>query len=123
MSARPAGLVGELLPAVVPTRAVRRLAAVVLTAEAFVVFFAVLVAVRLRPEQAGAYALVGAGLAVGAALLCGLLRHRWAYQLGWILQLGLIATGLVLPVMFALGVIFALLWAVAIRTGSRQADR
>ena len=83
-----------LLPAAVPTKAVRRLAASVLIAEAFVVFFAVLVAIRLTPERTRAVVITGTVLAVAAIALSGLLRHRWAYLAGWLLQLALIATGL-----------------------------
>lgn len=112
-----------LLPAAVPTKAVRRLAASVLIAEAFVVFFAVLVAIRLTPERTRAVVITGTVLAVAAIALSGLLRHRWAYLAGWLLQLALIATGLAVPLMFALGLIFAVLWAAAIRVGSRLVDR
>jgi len=112
-----------LLPAPVPTKAVRRLAASVLVGEAFVVFFAVLVVVRLDPDRAGQSLVAGLVLAAAAIALSGLLRRRWAYVAGWVLQLLLIATGLVVPVMFALGLIFTVLWATAIRVGSRLVDR
>lgn len=112
-----------LLPAPVPTRAVRRLAASVLVAEAFVVYFAVLVAVRLTPDRTRAVVITGIVLATAAIALSGLLRHRWAYLAGWLLQVALIATGFAVPLMFALGLIFAVLWAAAIRVGSRLVDR
>ncbi|MGH8835116.1 MAG: DUF4233 domain-containing protein [Actinomycetes bacterium] len=112
-----------LLPAPVPTKAVRRLAASVLIAEAFVVFFAVLVAVRLSPDRTRVVLITGIVLAATAIALSGLLRHRWAYLAGWLLQVALVATGAAVPVMFALGLIFAVLWAAAIRVGSRLADR
>jgi hypothetical protein len=112
-----------LLPAPVPTKAVRRLAASVLIAEAFVVFFAVLVAVRLSPDRTRVVLITGIVLAATAIALSGLLRHRWAYLAGWLLQVALVATGVAVPVMFALGLIFAVLWAAAIRVGSRLADR
>ena len=112
-----------LLPAPVPTKAVRRLAASVLIAEAFVVFFAVLVAVRLTPDRTRAVVITGIALAAAAIALAGLLRHRWAYLAGWLLQGALIATGFAVPLMFALGPIFAVLWGAAIRVGSRLVDR
>lgn len=112
-----------LLPSPVPTRAVRRLAASVLIAEAFVVFFAVLVAVRLTPDRTRVAVITGIVLAATAIGLSGLLRHRWTYLAGWLLQVTLIATGVAVPLMFALGLIFAVLWAAAIRVGSRLADR
>ena len=116
-------MTATLLPAPVPTRAVRRLAASVLIGEAFVVFFALLVPIRLNPERRGAILVGALLLATAAIVLAGLLRHRWAYVCGWLLQLVLIATGLLIPVMYALGLIFAGLWAAAIRVGSRLADR
>lgn len=111
------------LPAPVPTKAVRRLAASVLIAEAFVVFFAILVAVRLTPDRTRAVLVTGLVLAAVAITVSGLLRHRWAYLAGWLLQFALIAAGLAIPVMFALGLIFTVLWAAAIRVGSRLVDR
>lgn len=112
-----------LLPAPVPTKAVRRLAASVLISEAFVVFFAVLAAVRLSPDRTRAVVITGVVLASTAIALSGLLRHRWAYLAGWLLQVVLIATGFAIPLMFVLGLIFAVLWAAAIRVGSRLVDR
>jgi hypothetical protein len=67
--------------------------------------------------------ITGIVLAATAIALSGLLRHRWAYLAGWLLQVALVATGVAVPVMFALGLIFAVLWAAAIRVGSRLADR
>ncbi len=53
---------------------------------------------------------------VGAA---GLLRHAWAYALGTLLQVAVLATGLVIPVMWVLGGIFALLWLLALHLGAK----
>ncbi len=97
----------------------RRLAASVLAFEAFVVFFATLVAANLSLVMPGV-AWTGGGLfALGCLLLCGLLRFRWAYALGWVLQAALIALGFVVPVMFFLGALFAMLWVLALRVGAR----
>lgn len=116
-------LAAGLLPEPVPTKAVRRLAASVLVAEVFVVYFALLVVVRLDPERAGVAIAAAVALAGVAVLLCAALRRRWAYVVGWALQGALIAMGFVIPVMFALGLIFALLWGAVIRVGSRLVDR
>jgi Protein of unknown function (DUF4233) len=95
--------------------AVRRLGATVLAGEALVLFFFILVGSRLRPDDATAIAVVGGIGALAALVLCGLLRHRWAIWAGWALQVGLVATGLVVSTMYILGLIFAVLWLVALR--------
>jgi hypothetical protein len=41
---------------------------------------------------------------------------------GSVLQLGIIAAGLVVPAMYALGAVFAALWAVAIWLGLRYRE-
>lgn len=56
---------------------------------------------------------VGLGLAVSCFLLAGMLRGEWAYALGWVLQGVAIALGFLIPMMFALGAIFAMLWGTA----------
>jgi hypothetical protein len=53
---------------------------------------------------------VGLGLTVACLLLAGMLRREWAYALGWAVQAAAIALGFVIPMMFFLGAIFALLW-------------
>ena len=59
-----------------------------------------------------------AGVAAGTAvtiglLLAGMLRAEWAYLAGYAVQVGAIALGFVVPVMFGLGLVFAVLWAAA----------
>ena len=46
-------------------------------------------------------------------LLAGMLRAEWAYLVGYAVQVGAIALGFVVPVMFGLGLVFAVLWATA----------
>ena len=53
---------------------------------------------------------VGLGLTVACLLLAGMLRREWAYSLGWVIQGAAIGLGFVIPLMFVLGAIFALLW-------------
>ena len=52
-------------------------------------------------------------------LLAGMLRAEWAYALGWGVQVAAIALGFVIPLMFVLGGIFALLWGSAYFLGRR----
>jgi hypothetical protein len=62
---------------------------------------------------------VGLGLAAACFLLAGMLRGEWAYVLGWVLQGLAIGLGLVIPLMFVLGSIFALLWGTAYVLGRK----
>ena len=105
----------------------RTLAASVLVAEAFVLFFATLVAKDLSTVDESTLWAVGGGGAAACLVLTGLLRFRWAYVAGSLLQVLLILAGLVVPVMFFLGAVFAALWVLAIYLGRRvarlQADR
>ena len=59
---------------------------------------------RRRRRPSGAALAVGLGLAVACLVVAGLLRGEWAYALGWVLQVGAIALGVVVPLMFFLGV-------------------
>ena len=56
---------------------------------------------------------IGLGLTVACLLLAGMLRREWAYALGWLIQVAAIALGLLVPLMFFLGALFALLWGTA----------
>jgi hypothetical protein len=96
-------------------------ASTVLLLEAFVAFFATLVVFGLyRDEVAPALILgLGIGLSTVLVLCCALLRRPAGYAIGWGLQVLLIATGFVEPVMFVVGVLFALSWWYAVRTGGR----
>ncbi len=98
-----------------------RLSAIVLVLEAVVIALTAVPAVKLErvaPLAAG----LAAGLAVLAAvLLAALARRRLAVTLvgGSLLQVLVVVSGAVLPVMYILGVIFALLWLTGIWLGHR----
>jgi hypothetical protein len=62
---------------------------------------------------------VGLGLCVACLLLAGLLRSEAAYAAGWAIQVAAIGLGLVVPMMFVLGAIFALLWGSAYFLGRK----
>lgn len=100
----------------------RVLCASVLASEAIVIFFALLVAKDLSGVDDTIVFTVGGAGAVTCLVLAGALRHRWAYVAGSVVQVLVIAAGLVVPVMFALGVIFAALWVLAIYLGRRVAN-
>ncbi len=56
---------------------------------------------------------IGLGLALVCIVLAGMLRAEWAYRAGRLVQVAAIGLGIVVPIMFALGAIFALLWGTA----------
>jgi hypothetical protein len=62
---------------------------------------------------------VGLGLCVLCLLLAGLLRAPGAYVVGWVVQVAAVALGFVVPMMFVLGGVFALLWGFADVLGRR----
>jgi hypothetical protein len=102
-----------------PGAVTRRLGATVLAGEAAVLFFFGLAASRLRPDDALAIAVVSAVGAVTALALCGLLRHRAALWASWLLQAGLIAAGVLVPMMYGVGALFAILWFIALRLAAK----
>jgi hypothetical protein len=62
---------------------------------------------------------VGLGLCVACLVLAGLLRSEVAYAAGWVIQIAAIGLGFVVPLMFVLGAIFALLWGTAYFLGRK----
>ncbi len=98
-----------------------RLSAIVLVLEAVVIALTIVPAVKLEhvaPGTAG----ITAAVAVVLALVLAALARRWlAVTLvgGSVLQALVIASGVVLPVMYILGGIFALLWVTGIWLGHR----
>ncbi len=104
-----------------PRRSARALfTATLLLSEALVVLFAGLVAYGLRLASVREIVVGGAVLALWAILAGALVRRGTVgYVLGSVLQVALIATGLVVPMMFAVGGVFAVLWVVSLRVGGQ----
>jgi len=96
----------------------RMMAATVLICEAMLVFFATLVAYGLDGKQTS-YLIVGGVLMLLCIASAGMLRTPRGYAVGWILQLVIIAGGFVVPMMFGIGVGFAVIWFFAIRFGNK----
>jgi hypothetical protein len=98
-----------------------RLSATVLILEAIVIALTIVPAVKLEhvtPAHAG----LAAGIAaVAAIVLAAVARRHLPVTLigGSLLQVLVIAAGVVLPVMYILGGIFALLWVTGIWLGHR----
>ena len=103
----------------------RRLCATVLVFEAIVVGLAIPVAITIEHEPHLAAGVAGGVLVAVAVLLAAVVGRpgqRWALVVGSLLQAAVIATGVVVPAMFVLGVVFAALWAVAIWLGLRYRE-
>jgi hypothetical protein len=62
---------------------------------------------------------IGLGLCVACLVLAGVLRSEIAYAVGWGIQVAAIGLGLVVPMMFVLGAVFALLWGTAYFLGRK----
>ncbi|MDQ6752046.1 MAG: DUF4233 domain-containing protein, partial [Actinomycetota bacterium] len=92
-------------------------ASTVLGLEAFVAFFATLVVFGLRSREFPQPVILIAGIVLSAVLIaaCAFQTRKWGPALGWVLQLVLIATGFLEPMMFVIGVLFALAWWYALR--------
>jgi Protein of unknown function (DUF4233) len=99
----------------------KRLCATVLIMETIVIWLAIPVAVAVAHTPAGRAGLAGAALALAAAALAVVARWRprWTIIGGSVLQALVIAVGVIVPVMYFLGSIFAALWVIGIWLGHR----
>ena len=98
-----------------------RLSATVLVLEAVVIALTIVPAVKLEHVTPGTAGLVAGVAVILALMLAAVARRRLAVALvgGSVLQALVIASGVVLPVMYILGGIFALLWVTGIWLGHR----
>jgi Protein of unknown function (DUF4233) len=101
----------------------RRLTSSVLAMEVVVFWLAIIVAIVQENVSIAAALAVGGALAVGCILVAGMIRRSWAYVAGGVLQVLAIACGFVVPAMFVIGAIFAVLWVVCIRLGDTALGR
>jgi Protein of unknown function (DUF4233) len=102
----------------------RGMCAAVLSLEAIVLGLTTPVMIAIADVSVGKALATGLGLAVACLLVAGMLRGEWAYLLGWLIQVGAIGLGFVIPLMFFLGALFALLWGIAYFLGRRiERDR
>ncbi len=100
----------------------RRLCATVLVFEVVVIWLAIPVAITIAHARPGPAGVVGGVLAVAALVIAALVGRPgqgWALIGGTVLQAAVIVTGVVVPAMYALGVIFGALWLTAIWLGRR----
>lgn len=91
----------------------RGMCAAVLSLEAITLGLTTPVMISVAGVDTSTALWIGLGLTVACLLLAGMLRKEWAYSLGWVIQGAAIGLGFVIPLMFVLGGIFALLWGSA----------
>ena len=91
----------------------RGMCAAVLSLEAIALGLTTPVMITISDVTVATAMTVGLGLAVVCLLLAGMLRAEWAYLAGYAVQVAAIALGFVVPAMFVLGAIFAVLWTAA----------
>ena len=104
----------------------RRLASSVLAMEVVVFWLAIIVAIVSSGVRAPAALGVGGALALACIVIAARVKRSWAFAAGSVLQVAAIACGVVVPTMFFIGALFALLWFAALGVGDsaiRVADR
>ena len=95
----------------------RRLTSSVLSMEVVVFWLAIIVAIVQSHVAVPLALAVGGALALGCIAVAGMISRPWAYRAGTVLQVLAVACGVVVHVMFVVGVLFAVLWVVAVRMG------
>jgi hypothetical protein len=101
----------------------RRLTSSVLSMEFIVFWLAIIVAVVQSHVRVAAAVAVGGALAIGCLAIAAMIKRSWAYKAGGALQVLAILCGFVVPAMFVVGVIFAVLWTIAVRLGDAALRR
>jgi hypothetical protein len=104
-----------------------RLLAIALVGQAVILSFFALVARGYaiadgRPEDGQTLLYVGLGLSALAIVASGLMRRPFGITLGWLVQLLTWVSGVVVPMMVAVGVVFTALWVLMLVQG-RKVDR
>ena len=97
----------------------RGMCAAVLCLEAITLGLTVPVMIAIADVPARTALAVGLGLTLACLLLAGMLRAEWAYALGFAVQVAAVGLGFVVPLMFFLGGLFALLWTSAYLLGRK----
>lgn len=97
-------------PARDPWKGLRGVMAGTLALEAIVVALALLVVAKFGGALGTVSGAVVAGLAVAMAVASGLQRRRWGVGLALGLQVLMIVSGVLVPALGVLGVVFGLVW-------------
>ncbi|WP_030217699.1 DUF4233 domain-containing protein [Streptomyces sp. NRRL WC-3626] len=97
----------------------RTLCASTLIGEFFVIGFAGLVAMKDADLSSGTvWTVCGIAMFLCVAL-CGVITRAGGVAFGWALQIALIASGVFVPAMYFMGVVFALLWWASVHFGRK----
>ncbi|MFJ9349821.1 DUF4233 domain-containing protein [Streptomyces sp. NPDC101237] len=97
----------------------RTLCSSTLIGEFFVIGFAALVAMK-DPDLSTATVWLVSGIAMVLCLaLCGVITRPGGVALGWALQIALVASGVFVPTMYFLGLVFAALWWASVHYGRK----
>ena len=91
----------------------RGMCAAILALESIALGLTTPVLVTVSEVGLGTALTIGLGLAAACLVVAGLLRRPWAYVAGWAIQVAAVALGFLVPMMFVLGAIFAILWGTA----------
>jgi hypothetical protein len=99
----------------------RRLCATVLVLESIVIWLAIPIAIVIGHASPARAITAGVAAAVAAVVLAGLVGRWgwWPYATGTVLQVVVITFGIVVPAMFFLGAVFAVLWVTGMWLGYR----
>jgi hypothetical protein len=97
----------------------RAMCAAVLSLEAITLGLTTPVMITLADVRPAVALPVGLGLALACLLAAGMLRTERGYLLGHAIQVAAVALGFVVPTMWLLGPVFALLWGTAYGLGRK----
>ena len=99
-----------------------RMLATVLAGESVIVFFGALVARAMASaggdDSGGAWLATGSALAVLCIVAAATMRRPWGVTLGWVVQALTLLSGLVVPMMFVVGLFFLALWVTCLVKGA-----
>lgn len=87
--------------------------AAILTLEAVVLGLTTPVLITVADVSTGTALGIGLGLVAACIIAAGMLGSTLGYALGWVIQGAAIALGVLVPMMYFLGTIFAVLWGAA----------
>jgi hypothetical protein len=102
--------------------ATESLLSIALLLEAVLMFFVMLVVYGLKALPPAAAFGGGIGLIVALVVVGRFVGYPWGVWLGWALQVVLVATGILLPVLYFVALVFVGIWVFCFVKG-RQLDR
>ncbi|CAK7284586.1 DUF4233 domain-containing protein [Streptomyces misionensis] len=97
----------------------RTLCSSTLIGEFFIIGFAGLVAMKDPSLSVSTVWLVSGIAMVLCVLLCGVVTRPGGVALGWALQIALVVSGVFVPTMYFMGVLFAALWWASVHFGRK----